>query len=141
VNPLFARLAGSRLARFVVVGGLGFLVAEGVLWLMLHVADKYTAWLVSFLCAATFTWWGNRTLTFADRKAAGRRAMVIEWLKFVAANGLGGAVNGGLYATLVTYAPEPLGTPFVALACGVLAGLLVNFTMSAVFVFRKASGE
>jgi putative flippase GtrA len=141
VNALLARLIASRLARFLVVGGFGFLVAEAVLLLMLRVgADKYSAWLVSFLCAATFTWWGNRNLTFADRKATGSRAMFVEWLKFIAANALGGAVNGGLYAALVTWAPEPLGIPFVALACGVLAGLAINFTMSNFLVFQRRQG-
>jgi putative flippase GtrA len=138
VNPHFARLAASRFLRFAVVGGFGFLVAEAVLWLALRGgADKYSAWLVSFLCAATFTWWGNRNLTFADRKADRPRAMLAEWLKFIAANGIGGAVNGGLYALLVTYGPEPLSIPFVALACGVLTGLAINFAMSNFFVFRS----
>jgi len=133
------RLFDSRFLRFAFIGGLGFLVAESVLWLMIHEAhaDKYSAWVVSFLCAATFTWWGNRTLTFGDRKAHGTRGALFEWLRFLAANALGGAINGGLYASLVTYAPLPFGSPFVALACGVLAGLLFNFAMSNFLVFRQ----
>ncbi len=138
MNALLAHLRESRFLRFLVVGGFGFLVAEASLWLMLHGAgaDKYSSWLVSFLCAATFTWWGNRNLTFVDRKASGAQGMLLEWLKFLGANALGGAVNAGVYATLVTYAPRPLDNPFVALACGVLAGLLLNFMMSTVLVFR-----
>ncbi len=138
MNDLVARARDSRFLRFLIVGGFGFLVAEASLWLMLRASggEKYSSWLVSFLCAATFTWWGNRNLTFADRKARGAAGMFVEWLKFLGANALGGAVNGGLYFALVTYAAWPLGSPFVALACGVLAGLLLNFTMSTVLVFR-----
>jgi len=138
VNSLFARLAASRFLRFALVGGFGFVVAEATLLLALRVgADKYSAWIVQFLCAATFTWWGNRHLTFGDRRAHGTREMFLEWLKFLGANAIGGAANAALYATLVTWAPQPLALPVIALACGVLTGLALNFTMSNLFVFGR----
>jgi putative flippase GtrA len=138
VNALAVRVGQSRFLRFLIVGGFGFFVDAGVLWLMLHGAgvDKYSGRAVSFLCSATFTWWGNRNLTFADRKAHGTVAVAEEWLKFLAANAVGGAVNLGLYTVLVTFAAAPFSNPFAALPCGVLAGLLFNFTMSRLVVFR-----
>lgn len=133
------RVAQSRFLRFLIVGGFGFLVAEAVLWLAIHGAgaDSTAAWLVSFLCAATFTWWGNRNLTFADRKAVGTAPMLTEYGKFLAANALGGAVNFAVFKAVETYAPAPANDPTAALACGVLAGLIFNFTMSRWVVFRS----
>jgi len=39
----------------------------------------------------------------------------------------------------VHYAPEPFSNKFVAQACGVLAGLVFNFTLSSQMVFRKTA--
>jgi len=141
VNDLFARLGESRFLRFLIVGGFGFLVSEAVLWLTIHGAGASTtvAWFVSFAAAVTFTWWGNRNLTFGDRKASGAAGVLQEYVKFVASNALGGAVNFLVFKALDLYAPAPLHLPAVALACGVLAGLVFNFTMSRLVVFRGSS--
>jgi putative flippase GtrA len=139
VSALIESLKASRFLRFLVVGGFGFFVAEGALWLVLHTtnAGSTIAWFISFLCAATFTWWGNRNLTFADRKAHGAAGMLAEYGKFLASNGLGGAINFAVFKGLEIYAPAPLNNPFLALACGVLAGLVFNFTASRLVVFRN----
>jgi putative flippase GtrA len=132
------KLAESRFLRFAVVGGAGFLVNEAALWFALDVLSlgKYGAGIFSFLCAVTFTWWGNRMLTFRDEAAVGASAMLREWAKFVAANSFGFAVNYGVYAGLIAFAPAPLNNPYVALACGTAAGLVLNFALSQWLVFR-----
>lgn len=134
-------LSNSRLTRFAAVGTAGYLVDNSVLFAMIHFAgaDPYGGRAVSFLAAATFTWWGNRNFTFADRRASGVRGATQEWLRFLAANGVGGLVNVGLYATLVKFAPPPLDNPFLALPVGVLAGLMFNFVLSRRLVFRTPS--
>jgi putative flippase GtrA len=138
VNALAARVLQSRFLRFLIVGGFGFVVAEAALWVMIHEAgaNSTVAWLVSFACAVTFTWWGNRNLTFADHKASGAVNTLVEYGKFVVSNALGGAINFAVFKALLTYAPQPLCDPLVALACGVVAGLVFNFTMSKLLVFR-----
>ena len=135
------RLATSSFLRFALVGGAGFVVNEVALWLALHALrlDPYSGGVVSFLVAVTFTWWGNRNLTFRAHAAAGARGMFTEWLKFIVANGLGFFVNYGVYATLIALAPKPLANPFLALAIGTLAGLAFNFALSRRLVFRSAS--
>ncbi len=134
-----AWLWNSRLARFGAVGTGGYVVDNAVLYTMLHAAgsDPYSGRAVSFLVAATFTWWGNRTITFHEQRASGLRGAAREWLRFLMANAVGGLVNIGLYATLVKFAPPPLNNPFLALPLGVLAGLVFNFTLSQRLVFRK----
>ena len=59
-------------------------------------------------------------------------------MKFVVASGLGFLVNYGIYAGLHALAPAPLNNPYLALACGTLADLLFNFTLSRKLVFRSA---
>ncbi|MGH6871145.1 MAG: GtrA family protein [Rhizomicrobium sp.] len=135
-------IAQSRFLRFAVVGAAGFVVDEGVLALMHLVVGlgPLAARAVSIFCAMSFTWWGNRNLTFRDRAASGAPAMLGEWLRFIAANSLGAAVNYGTYFLLVSVlgppAPGQLYLAF-ATAAGVAAGLVFNFTLSKRLVFRS----
>jgi putative flippase GtrA len=131
-----ARLYQSRFLRFGLVGGAGFFVNEAALFVMLagvHL-DRYTAQIPAFFVAVTFTWWGNRMLTF--REHAAKTSLVREWGKFVMANGLGAIANYALYVSLLRFAPYPANIPYFALAAGTLLGLVFNFTMSKRFVFR-----
>ena len=131
-------LSQLSILRFAVIGTLGVPVDGSVLWLMTHKAglDPYSGRVVSWLCAATFTWAGNRYFTFRQRRARGIPGAAKEWLRFLAANAVGGLVNVGLYATLVRYAPPPFDNLYLALVIGVLAGLVFNFTLSRILVFR-----
>ena len=63
------------------------------LWLVLHslALDKYTSYVPAFLVAVTFTWWGNRVLTFHEHAA--RENLLVEWARFVAANLIGFFAN------------------------------------------------
>lgn len=135
---LIARIGDSQLLRFAVVGGTGFFVNEAVLFVIiraLHI-DAYTAGILAFLVTVTYTWIGNRLLTFREHAAHGARAMFVEWAKFVGASLLGFAANFAVYSALLTYAHPPLNSPFLALACGTLVGLIFNFTLSKRLVFR-----
>ncbi len=132
-------LLHSRFLRFGVVGGAGFIVDETVLTILHYLIglDRYSARAISIFCAATFTWWGNRNLTFAEHAATGGAAtMAQEWIKFMLANAIGAAMNYGTYTVLVSFAPPPLSNPLLATAVGVGVGLIFNFTLSKRFVFR-----
>ena len=132
------RLARFSILRFAVIGALGMPVDAGVLWLMTHRAgfDPYSGRVISWLCAATFTWTGNRYFTFRHTRARGVLGALREWLRFLAANAVGGLVNVGLYSTLVRFAPPPINNLYIALVVGVLAGLVFNFTLSKKLVFK-----
>lgn len=132
------QLLRSRFLRFAAVGGAGFVVNEAVLHLALVLgADRYTGWLASFAVAVTFTWWGNRTLTFRDHAA--ETGLLREWATFVVANSLGALANFATYSLLVNFVAAPLGDPHLALAAGTIVGLVFNFTASRRFVFRRRS--
>jgi len=132
------KLAQSRFLRFGVVGAGGFVVNEAALWVMIagvHL-DRYLAQIPAFFVAVTFTWWGNRMLTF--REHAAQANLLAEWGKFAAANGLGGIANYATYVTLLRFAPFPVNIPYIALLAGTFVGLIFNFTLSKRFVFRAA---
>ena len=81
----------AQFVRFALVGAAGFVVDESVLALMHGVLglDPFVARAISILTAMTFTWWGNRALTFRTHAARGPAAVLREWLRFVGANALG----------------------------------------------------
>lgn len=138
-----AQLQQSRFLRFAVVGSGGFVVDESVLFVMQRFVglDPLTGRVISILAAMTFTWWGNRNLTFHDHKAFGAAAMAREWIRFVAANLLGALINYGSFAALVHFAPAPANNAYLATAIGVAVGLLFNFTLSKRLVFRPRANS
>ena len=116
--------------RFSVIGTLGFLVDVSALYLLIGLGmDLYSARLFSFVCAATSTWIGNRLFTFRANPAA-RRVSGREWLLYVGAMTLGGLINYGVYAALVTYLGVFRLQPWLAVAAGTAAGLSVNFLLA-----------
>lgn len=134
---LLARLKKISILRFAVIGALGMPVDWAVLQLMVHLGTgPYLGRVISWFCAATFTWTGNRYFTFATTRARGLAGAGKEWLRFLAANAVGGLVNIGLYSVLVRFAPPPFNDLTVALVLGVLLGLVFNFTLSRKLVFK-----
>jgi putative flippase GtrA len=132
--------ARGQFARFAFVGVIGFVVDSAVLYLCLHGAGLglYSGRLVSYLAAATTTWYLNRRLTFTDADGS---APVRQWAKFLAANAVGGLVNYGSYSAVVALlAPRPW-VPLLGVAVGSVAGLIFNFTASRRFVFRTGVAE
>ena len=137
MNRLLGALSRLSILRFAVIGALGMPVDWGVLQLMVHWGTgPYIGRILSWFCAATFTWAGNRYFTFAASRARGVLGAGKEWLRFLAANAVGGLVNVGLYSVLVRFAPPPFNDLTVALILGVLLGLLFNFTLSKKVVFK-----
>ena len=139
MRDIFQLLSASRFLRFAAVGAAGFFVNEAALLLAhgLLGAGPRAGWFIAFVPAVTFTWWGNRKLTFADKASGGPTGMLAEWARFVATNSLGAAANFVVYVALIGYAPWPLNIPYIALAAGILAGLVFNFTLSKKLVFRR----
>jgi putative flippase GtrA len=132
-------LVRSPFLRFGLVGGCGFIVDETILAILHYVIgiDRYSARAISIFCAATFTWWGNRNLTFPEHAATGGALeLAREWFRFMLANGIGAVVNYATYTIFVSFVSLPLGHPLVATAVGVAVGLVFNFTLSKRFVFH-----
>ena len=125
----------DQLFRFSMVGGAGFIVDVAVLYLLSRSGfDLYSARACSFVAAATFTWIGNRILTFPSA-AASRRRLTGDW--YLGAMTLGGLLNYGTYALLITCLPVFHDHPWLAVAAGTAAGLLINFTIARNVLYRS----
>ncbi len=129
------RSAAQQLLRFALVGAAGFFVDAGALTLATKGfgLDLYSGRVFSYLCAATFTWICNRRFTFTG---IDHRPAAVQWLRFLGANALGGAVNYGVYAALVTFSAIGAAYPVIGVAVGSAAGLIFNFAISKFWVFR-----
>ena len=128
--------------RFSAVGTAGFVVNAVFFYIAFYflALGKDASWFFAFIPSVTFSWWGNRTLTFPERAGRSLRAIAVEWAKFVAANAFGALVNFVVYNAMLSLAPRPFSRPLIALAAGVLAGLIFNFTLSKTVVFRGPGG-
>jgi putative flippase GtrA len=135
---LFRYLLRHPFIRFALVGAGGYVVDTTMLALDTNVLglDFAAGRAFSIFVAMCFTWLGNRYITFADRRAHGFSGAAQEWLKFVGANLIGAVVNYGVSLLLVHYAPAPFNNKYAAQFCGVLAGLMFNFTLSRTMVFK-----
>jgi len=133
---LLSRLWEVEFMRFAVIGTAAFVVDTTVLYVALGAGlGLYSGRVVSYLVAATFTWYGNRRITFATH-AYGAPAIAAEWLRFLLTNLVGGAVNYATYAVLVSQFEFVRSYPVLGVAVGSIAGLGVNFTLSKLLVFR-----
>jgi putative flippase GtrA len=86
----------------------------------------------SYLSAASATWYLNRIITFGDRRSAN---WLQEWLRFLVWNAMGGGVNYLTYAAYLHFGYANAAAPFIGVALGSCAGLIVNFTLSRHMVF------
>ena len=118
---------GVQFSKFAIIGGAGFLVDVGVLYLMRRAGlDLYSARVFSFIAAVTFTWVGNRLFTFRTALAP-HRGLTAEWFLYLGAMAIGGLVNYGVYALLITLSAVFREHPWLAVAGGTGAGMLINF--------------
>jgi putative flippase GtrA len=124
----------TRTLRFGLVGVIGFLVDAGWLALLIGVAGPYRGRVVSFSIAVLVTWVCNRSFTFADRRSGLTRGR--EFGRYFAAMLGGGVVNYGTYALIVFFFGSGDWIPFIGLAAGSLAGMVINLTLANLVVFR-----
>jgi putative flippase GtrA len=122
--------------RFGFVGVIGFFVDVGVLYLMLSVlgTGPYSGRALSYLAAASCTWYLNRRITFASRRGT---AVAREWFRFVLVNAGGGIVNYITYVLVLHWIGYAGVAPAIAVGAGSLAGLSINFALSRLLVFRR----
>jgi len=131
------KLSGQFL-RFGIVGAVGYFIDVAVLYLMLYLGlDLYSARVISFISAATSTWIGNRLFTFTTSGSPGRK-LSREWAAYIAAMALGGLANYGAYAMLITFLVVLRDHPWLAVAGGTSAGLLINFVLARRILYKSA---
>ena len=125
-----------QLIRFGISGVVGFLADAGIVALCTQSVGvrPIPAQVVAFSVAVTVTWLINRHWTFAEHAS---ERWVQEWLRYIAANSLGAAVNNGVFAVLILTTTQFRRIPVLAVAIGSLAGMGFNFLSSKNFIFIK----
>jgi putative flippase GtrA len=123
-----------QIMRFLVVGGIGFVVDAVVLLLLVHGAGMSPVWarIPSLLIALTATWCLHRSFTFAWRGeiSPSRR----EWLRFVVANAFGNGLNLGIYWVLIGFVGWGI---LLSLTTASVVAAGINYAMPARWVFRR----
>lgn len=125
------------IALFAIGGLIGLVIDASVVQLLVGMAhwNAYVARVLSFLLAATATWWWNRRHTFAGR-SSGRRAHA-EWLHWLALMSVGAAVNYGIYVLCLLLFPVLHRWPAIAVAAGSAVAALVNFSAARGVLFKN----
>ncbi|MFT8676608.1 MAG: GtrA family protein [Acetobacter sp.] len=134
-HPFTDRQKLLRLFKFGVVGTLGFVWDTGSVYALRPLLGLTLATLAAYFIAATANWLLNRLWTF--RGVQSSHSIVVQWLRFLAANSVGFVLNRGTVYTLFILFPFCRHYPVVALAAGSIAGLLSNFHISQKVVFRE----
>ncbi len=137
MNLSLSNHVAPQFLRFALVGAIGFAIDVGVLYLVLALfaVGPYAGRVISYICAATSTWYLHRRITFRNRPS---QALGREWLKFVALNGVGGLLNYAVYVACLHYFAGSTSAPAIGVALGSAAGLSINYTLSRRVVFRAA---
>jgi putative flippase GtrA len=127
----------AEILRFGVVGGVGFLVDAGILYVLVSMGvSPLAARFVSFPAALAATWFLNSAWTFGAYK--GQSSRTRQAASYAAVQCVGAAVNYGVYALALNLTGRTSLGSVAALAIGSVAGMFVNFTGSRMLVFRSA---
>jgi putative flippase GtrA len=122
------------LARFAVVGTIGFLVDAGVLHLLVAFGgwSPFAARLVSFPAALTATFVFNRAWTFR----ALRMSPVLAYGAYGVIQSIGALLNLGVFYLCLLAVPSLYQRPVIALAIGSGVAMMFNYYASRRLVFR-----
>jgi len=125
-----------RLLKFALVGGIGFIADAATFALCFYLLEVplISSRLISFVVAATVTWFGNRTFTFASQDSA----LAKQWLKFMGSACISAIPNFLSFKAVLLTLGESGVIPMVALVVGVLVGMVSNYLLSSFWVFKKA---
>lgn len=135
--PAAAGRTGRQFLSFGIIGAVGFVVDVAVLYAALHGfgAGYYLGRLLSYVAAASTTWYLNRHFTFARGE---NDRLLAQWFTFLLVNAFGGLVNYAVYCGVIYLAPEQIWVPAAAVAAGSVSGLFLNFVSSKKLVFERA---
>jgi putative flippase GtrA len=136
-------IAGSGAAltqfiKFVLTDGLGTVTNLAIFFLCADIAELpgIPVSVCCFLVAATQNYIINHKWSF--KQNTGNEALSLKrWLQFIAASLLGLAVNIAVMTLVLKNVALPY--KFIAQACGIAAGMIINFCFSKFAVFRNTT--
>ncbi len=128
-----------KMVRFAMVGVGGFVVDCLVFTLLHYVIELplMTARIGSFIAAATTTWFGNRVLTFEFKGQGNWSEKLIQWQKFMFSASISAVPNFLCFQLMTELLPVFTGVVFIAMAVGILVGMVTNYLFSQYWVFTR----
>ncbi|CAH6923548.1 GtrA domain-containing protein [Vibrio chagasii] len=128
-----------KIIRFAAVGVGGFVVDCTVFSLLHYLAalPLMSARIGAFIAAATITWLGNRVLTFEFKEQDGWSYKLIQWQKFMLSASISAIPNLLCFKLTTEMLPAFDGAVFVAMAMGILVGMVTNYLFSQYWVFAR----
>ncbi len=141
LSPSRARAGalGREFPAFAVVGALGFLAHAALLALLVRGLGlaPYPAWFPAFAASVALTYLLHRRWTFRHRVGPAWRR---ELARYAALQGLGAAVNNGVYALALWLHPLFRAEPVLALAAGSSVAMVLNYVTARQLAFAGAPG-
>ena len=129
-SALRARHNWTQLAKFCVVGAIGYVINLGIYAALLHADIHYlVAATCSFLVAVTNNYFWNRHWTFRDR----RRGVAAQGVRFFVVSLASLGANLGLLHVLISVGSGKL----VAQAIAVVLVTPLNFVGNKLWSFRR----
>ena len=126
---------GRRIRSFVAVGMIGFVVDAGLLAVgttLLSMGPRVSR-VISFPAAVLVTWILNRSFTFADRVSPRKAG---EFLRYGMTSVVSAGLNLGVYFLALALLPDNSLAPYIALVFSAASGLISNFILYRLVVFR-----
>ena len=104
-------------------------------WLLLHVIPSSIIARCPSVAASIFvSWMINRSFTFAYSR---QKPTVQEFVKFGLSQLPGALVNALVSVLAFNFLPYIKSNPWISVALGSCAGMVLNFTIANVFVFKQ----
>jgi putative flippase GtrA len=124
----------AQILRFGAVGGVGFVVDGGLLWLLIGLDfNPYLARALSFPVAVVVTWALNRNWTFRATRDASRKG---QFRRYFGVQIIGSLTNYLIYSAVIGFFGTASLTIFAGFALGSFVGSLLNFFGARHVAFR-----
>ncbi|MGJ8622955.1 MAG: GtrA family protein [Yoonia sp.] len=129
----------GQIMRFGAVGGVGFVVDGGLLWLLVSLdVNPYVARALSFPVAVVATWALNRNWTFRAHRDSSRKG---QFRRYFAVQVVGSLSNYVIYSIFITLFGTAGLMVFWGFALGSFVGSIINFVGARVIAFRVGRAE
>jgi putative flippase GtrA len=126
---------GKMFFLFGIVGAIAFVIDAAVLTGLLALGvDRVIARVISLAVGMHFTFAVNRVWAFKGMRG---QPLLRQWAGYVLANSAGALVNYGTFLLLNRPGGWLEHAPILAVACGSIAGMFVNFGGARLLAFRR----